>query len=86
MLENHPENQGTPAEEQMGDFGDKESQAREDRMMLTPISRTASPSSSLTVLGPCDQKNLLKVTRWLTNIKSNLNCGRRPKGGWDVVS
>ncbi|KAM3826045.1 ATP-dependent RNA helicase DDX51 isoform 1-T1 [Vipera latastei] len=70
MLENHPENQATPAEERMGDFGDKESQAGEDRMMLTPISRTASPSSSLTVLSPCDQKNLLKVPpfvpRWFS--------------------
>ncbi|KAK9391407.1 ATP-dependent RNA helicase DDX51 [Crotalus adamanteus] len=60
MLENHPENKATPAEERMGDFGDKESRAGEDQMMLTPNSRTASPPSSLTVLGPCDQKNLHK--------------------------
>lgn len=63
MLENHPENEATPAEERMGDFGDKESRAGEDQMMLTPNSRRASPPSSLTVLGPCDQKNLHKVTR-----------------------
>lgn len=59
VLENHPESRATPAEEYMEGFGDKESQAREDQMMLTPNPSTAS---SLIVLGPCDQRNLHKVT------------------------
>ncbi|XP_070807184.1 ATP-dependent RNA helicase DDX51 [Pituophis catenifer annectens] len=67
MLENHPESRATPAEEYMEGFGDKESQAREDQMMLTPNPRTAS---SLIVLGPCDQRNLHKVQpfvpRWFS--------------------
>ncbi|XP_058014591.1 ATP-dependent RNA helicase DDX51 isoform X2 [Ahaetulla prasina] len=67
VLENHPESRATPAEEYMGGFGDKESEAREDQMMLTPNPRT---TSSLIVLGPCNQRNLHKVQpfvpRWFS--------------------
>ncbi|XP_063171408.1 ATP-dependent RNA helicase DDX51 isoform X1 [Candoia aspera] len=75
ILENHLENRHAPTEERVDGFGDKtrESQGGEDQMMLTLNPRTASPSSSMTLLGPCDQKIVHKaqpfVPQWFTQPK-----------------
>ncbi|XP_070618598.1 ATP-dependent RNA helicase DDX51 [Erythrolamprus reginae] len=69
LLENHPEDGDTPAEGFGGQAGEKalENQGGESRMVPTPNPRTAP---SLMILGPCEQKNLHKVSpfvpRWFS--------------------